>query len=61
MYGKITHILTDIYPDCLNVKEREEGRGRGMTLCQRNKGDCKGIDGKGEYMSGTVLSTFACF
>jgi hypothetical protein len=44
MYGIITQILTDIYPKCLNVKEREEGRGRGTMLCQRNKGDCKGID-----------------
>ena len=61
MYGTITHVLTDIYPNCLNVKEREEGRGKGMTLCQKNKGDCEGIDGKGENESETVLSTFVCF
>ena len=61
MCGTITHVSTDIYPNSLNVKEREEGGGRGMTLCQRSKRDCKGIDGKGENESETVLSTFVCF
>jgi hypothetical protein len=57
MYGIKTHVLTDIYPNCLNVNDREEGRGRRMMLCQKSKRVCKGIYGKGENESETVLST----
>jgi hypothetical protein len=34
--------LIDIYLHCFNVKEREEGRRRGLTG-RRNLGDGKGI------------------
>ena len=61
MYSIIKHVLTGIYPNCLNVKEREEGSGRGITLCQRSKRDCNRVDGKGENERETVLSAFLCF
>ena len=46
-------------------KRKREGRRKRERqwpfVCQRSKRDCKGIDGKGENESETVLSTFVCF
>lgn len=45
--------LSDIYLNCFNVKESNEGRGRGMAIECTNKRKCKGIGGGREGNSST--------